>query len=126
MLNCKNGFYWKEVELYIQNLIDFYCGDIRGERLLRRGLERLDYAMCAPIRAENPHELSRSLEVKSIMDNAELILRSSIERKESRPAFDFRRSDYPQQDDQNWFVFLAIRRDENGQWRFEKIPIKNE
>jgi len=126
MLNCKKGFYWKEVELYIQNLIDFYCGDIRGERLLRRGLERLDYAMCAPIRAENPHELSRSLEVKSIMDNAELILRSSIERKESRPAFDFRRSDYPQQDDQNWFVFLAIRRDENGQWRFEKIPIKNE
>jgi succinate dehydrogenase/fumarate reductase flavoprotein subunit len=123
ILNRKQGFYWKEVELYIQNLMDFYCGDIRGEGLLRRGLKRLEYARNAPLKAENPHELSRSLEVKSIIDNAELLLRSSIERRESRPALDFRRGDFLDQDDQNWLVFLAIRKDEEGEYRFNKIPI---
>ena len=124
ILNRDRGFYWREVELYVQNLMDFYCGDARGEGLLKRGLERLEYARKAPLKAENPHELSRALEVKSIIDNAELVLRSSIERKESRPAFDFRRVDYPEQDDQNWFVFLAIRREEVEKYTFAKIPIE--
>ncbi len=124
ILNRKRGFYWKEVEIYLQNLMDFYCGDVRGEGLLRRGLERLEYARNAPLKAENPHELSRSLEVKSIIDNAELVLRSSIERRESRPAFDYRRSDYPEQDDKNWLVFLAVRKEEDGGYRFTKIPIE--
>lgn len=124
ILKCERGFYWKEVEIYIQNLMDFYCGDLRGEGLLKRGLERLEYARNATFKAENPHELSRALEVKSIIDNAELVLRSSIERKESRPAFDFRRFDYPEQDDKNWLVFLSIRKDENGEYKFTKIPVK--
>ncbi len=41
IMGRRRGFYWKEVELYLQNLMDFYCGDVRGEGLLRRGLERL-------------------------------------------------------------------------------------
>lgn len=124
ILNRNKGFYWKEVEIYVQNLIDFYCGDVRGEGLLKRGLIRLEYAKNAPLKAETPHELSRSLEVMSIIDNAELVLRSSIERKESRPAFDFYRREYPEEDNVNWLAFLAISRDENGQWRFKKIPIQ--
>ncbi len=123
-LSRERGFYWKEVELYVQNLIDFYCGDVRGEGLLKRGLERLEYAKAAPLKAENPHELSRALEVKSIIDNAELVLRSSIERKESRPPFDFFRADYPKQDNENWLVFLAIQKAEDGKYKFNKILIK--
>ena len=123
ILSRDRGFYWKEVELYVQNLMDFYCGDIRGEGLLKRGLERLDYARNAPLRAENPHELSRALEVMSIMDSAELVLRCSIERKESRPAYDFRRGDYPDQDDLNWLVFLAARR-KNGGYLFSRMPVE--
>jgi adenylylsulfate reductase subunit A len=124
ILDRERGFYWKEVELYVQNLMDFYCGDIRREGLLRRGIERLESAANAPLKAENPHELSRTLEVKSIIDNAELVLRSSIERKESRPAMDFRRGDFPDQDDKNWLMFLAIRKDEEGKYRFNKIPVE--
>jgi len=106
ILGRERGFYWKEVELYVQNLMDFYCGDIRGAKLLKRGLERLEYAKAAPLKAENPHELARALDVKSIIDNAELVLRSSLERKESRPIpFGFRRADYPEQDDKNWLCF---------------------
>ena len=123
ILGRERGFYWKEVELYVQNLMDFYCGDVRGEGLLKRGLERLEYAKRAPLKAENPHELCRALEVKSIIDNAELVLRSSMERRESRPTFDFRRSDYPEQDDQNWLCFLSIQK-KDGEFKFTKIPVE--
>jgi len=120
ILNRERGFFWKEVEIYVQNLMDFYCGGIRSEAMLKRGLERLDYAKVAPLKADNPHELARSLEVKSIMDNAEMVLRSSIERKESRPTpFGFRRADYPEQDDKEWSCFLGIQR-EDDKYKFLK------
>jgi succinate dehydrogenase/fumarate reductase flavoprotein subunit len=124
ILNRGRGFYWKEVETSVQNILDFYCGDIRSEPMLRRGLERLEDAKAAPLKAENPHELARSLDVKSIIDNTELVLRSSIERKESRPIPNgFRRAEYPEKDDQNWLCFLAVQK-VGGQFKFSKIPIK--
>ena len=118
------GFHWREVETGVQNLMDFYCGDIRSDGLLRRGLERLEDAKTAPLKAENPHELGRCLDVKSIIDNAELVLRSSLERKESRPVpFGFRRADYPEQDDAEWLVFLAARKGSDGEFHFARLPV---
>jgi succinate dehydrogenase / fumarate reductase flavoprotein subunit len=92
--------------------------------MLRRGLERLEDAKAAPMKAENPHELGRCLDVKSIIDNAELVLRSSLERRESRPGpLGFVRVDFPEQDDENWLVFLAIRKQPDGTFSFSKIPV---
>ena len=123
IINRERGFHWREVETGVQNLMDFYCGDIRSAKMLKRGLERLEDARTAPLKAENPHELGRCLDVKSIIDNAELVLRSSLERTESRPIpFGFRRADYPDQDDANWKMFLAIRKKEDGRFGFEKLP----
>lgn len=124
ILSRKEGFHWREVETGVQNLMDFYCGDIRSEGLLRRGIERLEDAKSAPFKAENPHELGRCLDVKSIIDNAELVLRSSLERKESRPGpLGFVRADYPEQDDENWLAFLAIRKMGDGSFEFSKLPV---
>jgi succinate dehydrogenase/fumarate reductase flavoprotein subunit len=124
MRSRRVGFHWREVETGVQNLMDFYCGDVRGEGLLRRGLERLEDAKAAPLKAENPHELARCLDVKSIIDNAELVLRSSLERTESRPTpFGFRRSDYPDQNDTEWLAFLAVRKGSDGEFRFTKLPV---
>ena len=124
ILGRRRGFYWKEVEIGVQNLMDFYCGDVRSEKMLKRGLERLEDAKAAPFRAENPHELGRCLDVKSIIDNAELVMRSSLERKESRPIpFGFKRADHPEQDDERWLAFLAIRQEEDGTYKFSKIPV---
>ena len=124
ILDRKEGFYWKEVEIYVQNLMDFYCGAIRSESLLQRGIERLEYAKSAPLKAETPHEMGRALDVKSIIDNAELVLRSSIERKESRPIpFEFQRADYPEQDDKNWLAFSGIKKGDDGTFSFRKYPV---
>jgi len=120
IMDRKRGFFWKEVEIYVQNLMDFYCGGIRSEAMLKRGLERLEYARAAPLKADNPHELVRTLELKSIMDNAEMVLRSSLERKESRPApLGFRRADYPEQS-KEWSSYLGIRL-EDGEFKFSKF-----
>jgi succinate dehydrogenase/fumarate reductase flavoprotein subunit len=122
ILERKRGFYWREVETYVQNVMDFYCGDVRSEPMLRRGLERLEDAKSAPLKAENPHELARSMDVKSIIDIAETVLRASIERKESRPApVPFRRAEFPEQDDEHWLCFLAIRK-EGSDFRFTTYP----
>jgi succinate dehydrogenase/fumarate reductase flavoprotein subunit len=123
ILGRNRGFHWKEVETYVQNLMDFYCGDVRSEPMLRRGLERLEDAKSAPLRAENPHELARSMDVKSIIDIAEVVLRASIERKESRMApTPFRRAEYPEKDDEHWLRFLAVRK-EGGDFRFSTYPV---
>jgi succinate dehydrogenase/fumarate reductase flavoprotein subunit len=117
------GFHWKEVEIGVQNLMDFYCGAMRSEAMLKRGIERLEDAKQAPLKAENPHELGRCLDVKSIIDNAEIILRSSLERTESRVLpFGFKRSDYPEADDKNWSCFLGIRKID-GEFDFSKYPL---
>jgi succinate dehydrogenase/fumarate reductase flavoprotein subunit len=111
------------VEIGIQNLMDFYCGNIRSEGLLRRGLERLKDAKTARLKADNPHELGRCLDVKSIIDNAEMVLRSSLERRESRPIpFGFCRADYPKQDDKNWKIFLAIQKIAASQFKHTMLP----
>jgi len=125
ILDREIGFHWKEVEVYVQNLMDFYCGAVKSASLLERGIVRLDEAKAAPMKAENPHELGRALDVRSIIDNAELTLRSSLERKESRVGLlSFIRSDYPDQDDENWLCFLAIKRSHDGRFAFKKIPIE--
>ncbi len=124
ILDRKEGFHWKEVETGVQNLMDFYCGDVRSEGLLLRGIERLEDAKKAPLKADNPHELGRCLDVKSIIDNAELVLRSSLERTESRRGpLGFVRADYPDQDDENWLAFLAVRKLKEDSFEFTRFPV---
>jgi succinate dehydrogenase/fumarate reductase flavoprotein subunit len=125
--SSKEGLYWREVEMAIQNIMDYYSCDVRSEPMLSRGLERLsEIRRNLSFRAENPHELMRCLEVRSVLDNSEMILAASRERKESRSGtrgLGFIRAEYPEQDDKNWLAFLALRLKGKG-FEFSKIPIE--
>ena len=111
--------------LAVQNVVDYYCGDERTEADLKRGLKRLsELESSTPLKAENPHELGRCLEVRSIIDNAEMVMRASLERKETRKApFGFIRTEYPERDDENFLCFLNQQL-VDGKIRFSKIPVK--
>ncbi len=124
LLNGK-GLHWREVEMAVQNTVDYYAGEVRAEKTLKRGVERLqDIKKDASFKAENPHELMRCLEVQSIIDNAEMILNASLERQESRWApFGFHRADFPEQNDKEWLAFLALKKQEE-KIEFSRIPIK--
>jgi succinate dehydrogenase/fumarate reductase flavoprotein subunit len=125
ILDNRKGQHWREVEMAVQSVVDYYAGDVRAAKTLKRGIERLeDIKKNVAFRAENPHELMRCLEVMSIMDNAGMVLRASLERRESRRApFGFYRADFPEQDDKDWLAFLALKQRE-GSIKFSRIPIK--
>jgi succinate dehydrogenase/fumarate reductase flavoprotein subunit len=126
MLGNAGGMHWREIELALQNVVDYYAGQVRAAATLGRGIERLsDIRKNASFRADNPHELMRCLEVQSLMDNAEMVMAASLERQESRRApFGFVRADFPEQDDKNWLAFLALRQADGG-FAFSRIPIEN-
>ena len=122
MLDRSVGFHWKEVEIGVQNLMDFYCGDIRSEAMLRRGLERLEDAKVAPMKAENPHELGRLMECHSLISLGELVIKSSLSRKASNSILDFYRLDYPEMDPPEWDKLLPIRQVE-GRAEVRELPL---
>ena len=124
MVENKDGLHWREVELAVQNIVDHYAGNVRAEKMLLRAIDRLkDIKENVTFRAENPHELGRCLEVMSVMENAEMVLRGSLERKESRRIpFGFFRADYPESNDQDYFLFLAQRL-KGKEVEFSKIKI---
>jgi succinate dehydrogenase/fumarate reductase flavoprotein subunit len=125
MMTNKDGLQWREVEIAIQNIMDHYAGDVRVAPMLCRGAERLkDIKQNIKFRAESAHELMRCLEVRSVLENGEMIMAASRERTESRRApFGFYRADFPDQDDKNWLAFLAMKL-EGVKFKFSKIPIE--
>ncbi len=123
LLNAKDGRYWKDVEYALQNTMDTYCGEVRTGAELKRGLERLSEIKKVPLRAANAHELGRCLEVLFLLTNAELVMRTSLARQESRKfPVKFSRADFPDQDDKNWFAHSTIRLD-GDHFAVSKIPI---
>jgi succinate dehydrogenase/fumarate reductase flavoprotein subunit len=124
ILDSATGVHWKEMERALQDIVDFYRGRVITELTLKRGIERIqDLRQHVFLKAENPHELMRCLEAKAIVDNADLVLRATLERKESRKfPFDFFRTDFPEQDDKNFYAFLAMTL-EKGEVKFSKIEL---
>lgn len=123
----KEGMHWREVEIAVQNIVDHYAGNARAEKMLLRAIDRLkDVRQNGILSARNPHELGRCLEVLSVIENAEMLLRASLERKESRQIpFGFYRADYPESNDEDYFAFLAQSR-KGEHVEFNKIRIKSE
>ena len=64
------------------------------------------------LKANDAHELRLCHEVKSMVTNAEMILRASLLREESR-GWHYR-EDFPAEDDENWLAWVLLRRGESG------------
>ncbi len=74
----------------------------------------------AGLAAPHTHELVRLKETEAMLLAAELILRSSLYRTESRMSHF--REDFDLRDDRNWLCWVDIR-DHRGDPRFEKTPV---
>jgi succinate dehydrogenase/fumarate reductase flavoprotein subunit len=98
-LAVKDGVEPMELECAIRYICDEYAGATRSEGMLREGLRRLGSLknrFLPKLMAPNPHYLMRCLEVRNILDMAELHLQASLERKETRG--EYIRLDYPERD----------------------------
>ncbi|MGD1822740.1 MAG: FAD-binding protein [Pleomorphochaeta sp.] len=96
---------------------------IKKESLLNGALayveELRDHHM-PMLRAANLHELRLAHETENMIINAEMKLRASLMRKESRCSH--YRLDYPNVDYINWQVWINLYKDNNGEMKFEKVP----
>ena len=87
---------WKEVNIAIQYTMSDYCGElVRSERLLETGMEHLQRLKkkAENMHCKDSHTFMRVLEVEHIIALAELVLRSAMERMETRGGH--KMADYP-------------------------------
>ncbi|MBW1913874.1 MAG: FAD-dependent oxidoreductase [Deltaproteobacteria bacterium] len=86
-LNVKKGTEPEELEVAIRYVCNRYIGVDKVEgRLLegRRRLRTLRREFLPQLKADTPHYLMRALEVRNLMDMADLHCAASLERKETR------------------------------------------
>jgi len=72
------------------------------------------------MRAVDLHDLRKAHEARNMVQTAEMILRSSTVRKESRGTF--YREDYPDRDDENWLRWVLFK-EEEGEMRLWTEPV---
>lgn len=72
------------------------------------------------LRAADMHELRLAHETANMIITAEMKLKTSIMRKESRCSH--YRLDYPELDNENWQAWINIHKGQDGNMQFEKQP----
>lgn len=99
---------------------------IKKENLMNAALayieELRDHHM-PMLRAANLHELRLAHETANMIISAEMKLKASIMRTESRCSH--YRLDYPNRDDKNWRAWINIFKGEDGKMQFEKQPFSS-
>jgi succinate dehydrogenase/fumarate reductase flavoprotein subunit len=65
--------------------------------------------------------LTFALEVGFLLECAETVIRSAIERRESRGAQ--ARTDYPERDDEGWLRHILVRRRGDGEPEISYLPV---
>ncbi len=118
-----------DLERAVRSITTDYVGYFKSEGLMQQGLKtllELRKAYLSSLAAKNPHELMRCLEVRNIFDMAEMHIRASLMRKETRHRrvglFPHYRVDYPETDPA-WEKLIVVRR-EDGEMRLstQEIP----
>lgn len=96
---------------------------IKKENLLKAALayveELRDHHMPL-LRAGDLHELRLAFETRNMIISAEMKLKASLMRKESRCSH--YRLDYPEMDTKNWNAWINIYKGRDGAMKFEKQP----
>lgn len=99
---------------------------VKKENLLKAALayveELRDHHM-PMLRAADMHELRLAFETRNMIISAEMKLKASIMRKESRCSH--YRLDYPEVDTKNWNAWINIFKGSDGAMKLEKQPFDN-
>jgi succinate dehydrogenase/fumarate reductase flavoprotein subunit len=104
------------MEYKIRRLVNDYLQPPKVTRKMEIGMERFAEIRqdIGRLQARDPHELMRAMEVNFILDCAEMAAVSSMFRTESRWGLYHNRIDYPETDNENWYVHVQTMKGENG------------
>lgn len=121
-----SGLTAAQVEYKLRRLVNDYLQPPKVTRKMELGLQRIQAIAedLERIKADNPHELMRALEVSVIRDCAEMAARASLFRTESRWGLYHHRVDYPRRDDAAWFCHAHLKKDEQGRMASFRKPVE--
>lgn len=105
-----------QVEYKLRRFVNDYLQPPKVTKKMEIGLTRFHAIEndISQIKANNPHELMRAMEVSFIRDCAEMAARASLYRKESRWGLYHHRVDYPERNDAEWFYHCHLKKDAQG------------
>ncbi|SIQ53500.1 Succinate dehydrogenase/fumarate reductase, flavoprotein subunit [Aromatoleum tolulyticum] len=114
-----------QIEYKLRRMVNDYLQPPKVTRKMLIGLQRFAEirADLEHIKANNPHELMRAMEVHAILDCAELAAAASLYRTESRWGLYHYRTDYPERNDADWFHFVEVRKGADGRPECFKRPV---
>lgn len=114
-----------QVEYKIRRLVNDYLQPPKSTTKMEIALEHLRRAHddLASIGADNPHDLMRAMEGHFIRDCAEMAARASLFRTESRWGLYHYRLDYPEMDNDRWFVHANLRKGAGGEMEHLTRPV---
>jgi succinate dehydrogenase/fumarate reductase flavoprotein subunit len=112
----ERGFSPRWVTQMLQGImIPNYVLYVKSEERMKAALTSIEYLRdhhVPLLMADNLHELRLCHETRNMLLNAEMKLRASLERKESRGSH--YREDYPERNDRDWLCWLKIRQGADG------------
>ncbi|MDR6232887.1 fumarate reductase/succinate dehydrogenase flavoprotein subunit [Pseudomonas oryzihabitans] len=125
-LERSHGLPPAQVEYKLRRMVNDYLQPPKVTRKMEIGLERIAAigADLDQLKAHNPHELMRALEVSVIRDCAEMAARASLFRKESRWGLYHHRVDYPERNDADWFQHCHLHKTADGTMRSFTRPVE--
>jgi len=123
----KGGFSPGWVTQQLQSIITpYFILYIKQEERMQAALTMVEFIrdhLVPKLTAEDPHELRLAHETRNMVLAAEMKLKSSIFRTESRGCH--YREDYPRRDDPNWLAWVILKQENNKMKAFKRdIPEK--
>ncbi|MFT0865416.1 fumarate reductase/succinate dehydrogenase flavoprotein subunit [Pseudomonas sp. CAM1A] len=116
-LQREHGLPPAQVEYKLRRMVNDYLQPPKVTKKMEIGLARFAEIErdLEQMKANNPHELMRAMEVAVIRDCAEMAARASLFRKESRWGLYHHRVDFPERNDGEWFVHCHLKKGEDGE-----------
>ncbi|MDU9401555.1 fumarate reductase/succinate dehydrogenase flavoprotein subunit [Pseudomonas sp. zfem004] len=116
-LQREHGLPPAQVEYKLRRMVNDYLQPPKVTKKMEIGLARFAEIErdLEQMKANNPHELMRAMEVSVIRDCAEMAARASLFRKESRWGLYHHRVDFPERNDGEWFVHCHLKKGEDGE-----------
>ena len=105
------GMRIKQLTNELKTLMWTKAGVMRNHRDLRQALDQLGETS-PPAAVSSPLDLIRYLELQNMRCVAQMVCRAALERTESRGSHF--RSDFPEEDNQNWLKNIVMRKANNG------------
>jgi succinate dehydrogenase/fumarate reductase flavoprotein subunit len=123
----KGGFSPNWVTQLLRNtMMPYFILRIKHGERLKAALTLVEFMkdhLSTKLLARDPHELRLAHETKNMIINAEMKLRASLYRTESRGTH--YREDYPRRDDPRWLAWVLLK-EEDGRMKVFKKPIPRE